>query len=115
MDGGQETPLPNGVPKRGDSVDGAGAEPRTMRFGIGGGAGATGTALAGAGGGRQQIGNDARSADARSRLEFWSPTSHRSWMLAMRWSMGVRGRRGGWQGGTIGGKERERQIGRAHV
>ena len=106
--GVKKTPEANGVPIRGGSVDGAGAEPRTTRSGISGGAGAAGTALAGArGGGRQQIGDGACSADARSRPEFWSPASQRSWMLAMRWSTGVRGRRGGGRGGAIGGEERE--------
>ena len=105
--GVKKTPEANGVPRRG-GIDGAGAEPRTMRSGIGGGAGAACTALVGArGGGRQQMGDDARSADAKSRPEFWSPASQRSWMLAMRWSTGVRGRRGGGRGGAIGGEERE--------
>ena len=105
--GVKKTPVPNGVPRRGGFVDGAGAEPRTTWAEIGGGAGAAGTALAGARGGRQQMGDGARSADARSRPEFWSLASPRSWMLAMRWSMGVRGRRGGGRGGAIGGEERE--------
>ena len=64
------TPLPNGVPIIGSSVNGAGAEPRTTRSGIGGGAGADGTALSDARGGRQQMGDGARSADARLRPEF---------------------------------------------
>ena len=105
--GVKKTPEPNGVPRRGGSVGGVGAEPRTRRSGIGGGAGAAGTALAGARGGRQLMGDGARSADARSRPEFWSPASQRSWMLAMRWSTGVRGRRGGGHGGAIGGEERK--------
>ena len=50
--GVKKTPLPNGAPRSGGSVDGAGAEPRTTRSGIGSGAGTTGTALAGARGGR---------------------------------------------------------------
>ena len=54
-----------------------------------------------------QLTEYAFSADAKSRPEFWSPASHRSWMLAMRWSTGVRGRRGGGRGGAIGGEERE--------
>ena len=32
----------------------------------------------------------ARSADARSLPEFWSPATQCSWMLVMRWSTGVR-------------------------
>ena len=106
--GVKKTPETNGVSRRGGSIDGAGAEPRTRRSGIGGEAGAAGTALASArGGGRQQMRDGARSADARSRPEFWSPASQRSWMLAMRWSTGVRGRRDGGRGGAIGGEERE--------
>ena len=67
---GSKKTLPNGVPRRGGSVDGADAEPRTMRPEIGGGAGAAGTALADARGGRQQMGDGARSADTRSLPEF---------------------------------------------
>ena len=112
--GVKKTPEANGVPTRGGSVDGA--EPRTTRSGIGGGAGAAGTALADARGGRHQMGDDARSADARSRPEFWSPASQRSWMLAMRWSTGVRGRRGGGRGprgpgSGSGGPREERERG----
>ena len=81
--GVKKTPVPNGVPRRGGFVDGVGAEPRTTRSGIGGGAGAAGTALVGGRGGRQQMGDDARSVDARSLPEFWSPASQRSWMLVM--------------------------------
>ena len=82
--GVKKTPVANGVPRRGGSVDNAGAEPRTTRSEIGGGAGAADTALSGARGGRQQMGDGARSTDARSRPKFWSPASQRSWMLAMR-------------------------------
>ena len=52
------------------------------------------------------MGDGARSVEARSRPEFWSPASQRSWMLEMRWSTGVRGRRGGGRGGAIGAEER---------
>ena len=73
--GVKKTPLPNGVPRSGGSVDGAGAEPTTTRSGNGGGAGTTGTALVNPHGGRQQMGDDARSADARSLPKFWSPAT----------------------------------------
>ena len=100
--GSRKTPLPNGVPRSGGSMDGAGVEPTTTRSKNGGGAG-----TADPHGGLQQMGDDARSADARSLPEFWSPGTRRSWMLAMCWSTGVRGRRGGGRGGAIGGERRE--------
>ena len=70
LEGGQETPLPNGVPRSGSSVDSASVEPLTTRTENGGGAGTAGTALADARDGRQQMGDGARIADARSLPEF---------------------------------------------
>ena len=108
--GVKKTPVASGIPRRGGSMDGAGAEPRTTRSGIrgrAGRAGTAGTALAGPRGGRQQMRDGARSADARSAPEFWCPATQRSWMLVMRWSTGVRGRCGGGHDGAIAREEKE--------
>nr|BDI54729.1 retrotransposon protein, putative, unclassified [Triticum aestivum] len=73
--GVKKTPRTNGVPRRGGSVDDAGSKPRTRRSRIGGGARATSTAWACARvGGRQQMGDGARSADAKSWPRVLEPS-----------------------------------------